>query len=42
MKNETDERVQLFLTFIVIRNVYCAPNQHNRMISEGSYDTEWK
>ncbi len=27
-------------TLTIIRNVSCAPNQHIRMISEGSCDTE--
>ncbi len=31
---------QLFSTLIIIRNVSWAPNQHIRMISEGSCDTE--
>ncbi len=31
---------QLFSTLIIIRNVCCAANQHIRMISEGSCDTE--
>ncbi len=28
------------LTFVILRNVSWAPNQHFRMISEGSCDTE--
>ncbi len=31
---------QLFATLIIIRNVSWAANQHIRMISEGSCDTE--
>ncbi len=32
-----------FSTFIIIRNVYWAANQHIRMISEGSCDTkDWR
>ncbi len=31
---------QLFWTLIIIRNIYWTENQHIRMISEGSCDTE--
>ncbi len=34
------EAAQLFSTLIIIRNVSWAANQHIRMISEGSCDTE--
>ncbi len=34
------EAAQLFSTLIIIRNVSCAANQHIRMISEGSCNTE--
>ncbi len=34
------EAAQQFSTFIIIRNVSWAANQHIRMISEGSCDTE--
>ncbi len=34
------EAAQLFSTLILIRNVSWAANQHIRMISEGSCDTE--
>ncbi len=36
------EAAQLFSTLIIIRNVSWAANQHIRMISEGSCDTETK
>ncbi len=34
------EAAQLFSTLIIIWNIYWAANQHIRMISEGSCDTE--
>ncbi len=34
------EAAQMFSTFIIIINVSCAANQHIRMISERSRDTE--
>ncbi len=41
LKTEIPEKAaQLFLTWLIIRNVSWAANQHIRMISEGSYDTE--
>ncbi len=39
-KYEIGKTAQLFLTLTIIRNVSWAPNQHIRMISEGSCDTE--
>ncbi len=35
-----NKKQQLFSTLIIIRNVSWAANQHIRMISEGSCDTE--
>ncbi len=34
------QKTQLFSMLIIIRNVYWVSNQHIRMISEGSCDTE--
>ncbi len=34
------EAAQLFSTFVIIIHVSCAVNQHIRIISEGSCDTE--
>ncbi len=34
------EAAQLIWTLIIIRNIFWAANQHIRMISEGSCDTE--
>jgi len=40
---QTYKAVQLFSTFIIIRNVSWAPNQHFRKIAEGSYDPkDWR
>ncbi len=42
-KQQKYEAAHLFSTLIIIRNVSWAANQHIRMISEGSCDTEdWR
>ncbi len=40
IKKEINKATQLFSTLIVTRNVSRAPNQHIKMISEGSCHTE--